>query len=106
MAQESVEGTFKAIVDALWGVMSSGAFEAPTGHFAVVEIPDHDGERAEMADAVFDGASETFESLETGWYFVIQRSPENLTYDKCKNRDYALARFALARAAYEDWLDG
>lgn len=105
MPQESAEATFKAIVEALWGVMSSGATDAPTGHFAVVEIPEHAGERAEMADAVFDGDNATFDDLETGWYFVIQHSPDELTYDKCKNRDYALARFSLARAAYEDWLD-
>lgn len=85
--------------------MSSGAFEAPTGRFAVVEIPEHPGERAEMREAVFDGTSETFDGMETGWFFVIQRSTSDLTYDKCKNRDYAFARFSLARAAYEEWAD-
>jgi hypothetical protein len=105
MSQESVEGTYRAIIDAGWGVMSSGAFEAPTGRFAVVEIPEHDGERTEMREAVFDGDSETFDNMEAGWFFICQRSITDLTYGKCKNRDYALARFALARAAYEEWAD-
>lgn len=105
MSQESVEDAFKAIAEAGWGVMSSGAFEAPTGRFTVVEIPEHPGERAEMREAVFDGVSETFDNMETGWFFILRRSPSDLIYERCKNRDYALARFALARAAYEDWAD-
>lgn len=106
MAQMTVEGTFKAIVEAKWGVMSSGAIEAPTGRFTIVEIPALDGERAEMREAVFeDEDAETFDSLEAGWYFAIQSLPDTLTHDKCKNRDYAFARFALARSAYEEWED-
>ena len=106
MAQMSVEGTLKAIVDAEWGVLSSGAIEAPTGRFTVVEIPAHVGERAEMREAVFadeEGAA-TFDSMEAGWYFVI-RSDSGVEYDLCKNKSYAMARFALARSAYEDWED-
>jgi hypothetical protein len=106
MSQESAGDAFRAIVEAQWGVMSSGATDAPTGRFSVVEIPEHDGERAEMCDAVFDGDNEVFENMDTGWYFVIQYSSNRLTYDKCKNRDYAFARFSLARSAYDVWLDG
>lgn len=106
MVQMSVEDTFKAIVDAKWGVMSSGLIDAPTGRFTVVEIPKLDGERAEMREAVFeDSDSGTFDSIEAGWYFAVQCPPDTLTYEKCKNRDYAFARFSLARAEYENWED-
>lgn len=105
MAQESVEGVFRAITDPKWGLMSSGCFEAPTGRFAAVEIPENDDERLKIQKTVFGGSNEIFDRIEPGWYFVIQRSPDNIIYDKCKNRDYALARFALARAAYVDWLE-
>lgn len=105
MAQESAGDALRAIAEAKWGVMSSGDTDAPTGHFTVVEIPEHDGERKMMRESVFDGVSESFDQLETGWYFVIQYSSDRLTYDKCKNRHYAFARFSLARAAYVDWLE-
>jgi hypothetical protein len=105
MAQESAEGVFRAIADAEWGLMSSGDFEAPTGRFRAVEIPANDDERLKIQEIVFGGSNEAFGSVEPGWYFVIQPSPDVLTYDKCKNRDYALARFALARAAYVEWLE-
>lgn len=107
MAQMTVEGTFKAIVDAEWGIMSSGAIDAPTGRFTVVEIPKHDGERAEMREAVFEDAADAgiFDGIESGWYFAVESDSDTWTFERCKNRDYALARFALARAAYEDWED-
>lgn len=106
MAQMSLEDTFKAIVDAKWGVVSSGIIDAPTGHFTVVEIPKYEGERAEMREAVFDNEDAgTFDGIEAGWYIAIQSPPNTLTYEKCKNRDYAFARFALARSAYEEWED-
>lgn len=102
----SVEDTFKAIVDAKWGVVSSGIIDAPTGHFTVVEIPKHEGERTEMREAVFENEDAgTFDDIEAGWYIAIQSPPNTLTYEKCQNRDYAFARFALARSAYEDWED-
>jgi hypothetical protein len=106
MPQIGFEGTFKAIVGAKWGVVSSGLIDAPTGHFTVVEIPKHEGERAEMREAVFENEDAgTFDDIEAGWYFAIEFPPDTLTYEKCKNRDYAFARFSLARSAYEEWED-
>lgn len=106
MAQMSAEGAFEAIVDAGWGVVSSGAFEAVTGRCTVVEIPAHDGERAEMREAVLESSDAgMFDTLESGWYFVSQFQHQPLTYEKCKNRDYAFARYALTRSAYEEWED-
>lgn len=105
MTQMTVEDAFKALAEAGWGVMSSGAVEAPTGRFTVVEIPEHAGERAEMREAVFtDDNAGNFDSMESGWFFVTQSS-SGVEYDRCRNRDYAFARFSLTRAEYEDWED-
>lgn len=105
MAQESIEGTFRAIVKALRAIASDGLHYAPTGHFAIVEIPEDESKRKEMRRVVFQGDNETFDGLDAGWYFVVQSSPDSLTYDKCESRDYALARFSLARAAYIEWMN-
>lgn len=106
MMQTGIEDVFKAIVDAKWGVMSSGEVEAPTGLFTIVEIPKTDGERAEMREAVFpDVTSGIFDNMESGWYFVIQYSKPSLEYYQCKNRDFAFSRYALAQSAYEAWAD-
>ena len=103
------QGVFRSIITAGWGVQSRGEVEAVTGHFSVVEIPAHDGERAEMREAVFSDdptEAEAFDKVETGWYFVVESSDGSINPDKCKNRDYAFARFALASSAYEAWADG
>lgn len=107
MMKVKAEEVFKAIADAGWGVMSSGNLESPVGYFTVVEIPDHAGEREAMKAAVFseESSGEAFDRLESGWFFLVQHADGSVQYGKCKNKDYALARYSLSRAAYEDWAD-
>ena len=101
------EGAFRAVVTAGWGVKSSGDVEAPTGHFAVVEIPEHAGERAEMRAAVFDGdaeAAEGFDCLDAGWYLVTEDSNGNVSYSR-DSQVWVNRRFDELDAAYALWLD-
>lgn len=105
MSQVKIEDVLRGLIETKWEVMSSGSIDAPTGRFMVIVIPESKDERVAMRKDVVDGECEPFDVMESGWYFVIEYSPDHLIFDKCKNQHYALARFALARAAYVDWWD-
>ena len=54
MLDSKYDNFFKAVVTAEWCVKSDGNVEAPSGFFALVEVPSHQGEYQQMVEAVFD----------------------------------------------------
>lgn len=60
---------FKDLITAGWNVKSDGNVEAPSGHFAIVEIPSHPGELLEMQNAL---DSVDYDWPEPGWYFCVE----------------------------------
>jgi hypothetical protein len=66
------DALFKEIITAGWAVKSDGHVESPQGYFAVVEIPDHQGELDEMKDALDLLPGE--EMPPSGWYFTIENN--------------------------------
>jgi hypothetical protein len=106
MIHGTVHGAFRSIVSAGWNVKSGGEVEAVTGHFAIVEIPAHAGERAEMRDAVFsDNPDEekVFDSIPAGWFMVIEDSQGNVGLVNADNEADAHQMFQNAEAEYAEW---
>lgn len=107
MIYGTVEGIFRSIVSADWGVKSDGDVESSVGYFAVVEVPAHDGERAEMRDAVFGenlDEEQVFDKLPSGWYFVTQHSDGNVYVTQCTNEADANQRYANLEEVYSQWV--
>lgn len=106
MIHGTVHGAFRSIVSAGWNVKSGGDVEANTGHFAIVEIPTQDGERAEMRDAVFsDNPDEekVFDSIPAGWFVVIEDSQGNIGLVKADDKAEADQIFGIYEADYAEW---
>lgn len=106
MLYGTIEGVFRSIITAGWNVKSDGDVEANTGHFAIVEIPEHDGERDQMREAVFMDEldeAEVFDRIPTGWYLVVEDSQGNVTYSQTANRDEAFRLFQTSEAKYAEW---
>ena len=71
------DNLFKAIVSGGWCVKSDGNVEAPSGYFALTEIPSHPGEFQEMMDALNAGEPASMqhkaEDFPTpGWYVSME----------------------------------
>jgi hypothetical protein len=67
------DSLFKTIISAGWAIASDGNVEAPCGYFAKVEIPEHDGERNEIREAVTHSdpdLGKLFDELEPGMYLT------------------------------------
>jgi hypothetical protein len=106
MIHGTVHGAFRSIVNAGWNVKSGGEVEAITGHFAVVEIPAHVGERAAMRDAVFsDNPDEetVFDSIPSGWFIVIEDSQGNIGLVNADDEADANQMFHNAEVEYAEW---
>lgn len=103
MIYGTIEGVYRSIISAGWAVKSGGDVEASTGHYAVLEIPAHPGERAEMREAVF-GEDETeaavFDSAASGWFFVVEGSSGNISYAVCNGEPDAMSLFNEAEVHY------
>ena len=72
--QDRYDNLFKSIISAGWANKSDGNVEAPTGAFAVVEIPRPLGELAEMKAAVEDPDLEKFDWPPPAFYFCSENS--------------------------------
>lgn len=72
------ESVVQAIITAGWSNQSDGDVDAPTGHFAIVEVPALDKELADMVDALLDTVDgEEVVALctaERGHYMVVETS--------------------------------
>lgn len=106
MLYGTVEGVLRSIITAGWNVKSDGEVEATTGHFAIVEIPEHHGERLQMRDAVFldelDPA-EVFDKMPSGWYFVVEDSQGNVNFVQAESKADSYRLFHKAEAEYAQW---
>ena len=108
MIYGTVHGAFRSIVSAGWNVKSGGEADAPTGHFAIVEIPIHDGERAEMRDAVFSDSpeeGEAFDTIPAGWFMVIEDFQGNVGLVKLDHEAEANKLFQHYEKAYAEWAE-
>lgn len=106
MIHGTVHGVFRSIVSAGWNVKSSGDVESSTGHFAIVEIPAHAGERAGMRDAVFSDdpvEAEIFDSIPAGWFLVIEDFQGSIGLVKADDKDDADKLFQMFETDYVAW---
>lgn len=95
---------FKAIITAGQARDTDGEVDSPTGHFALIEIPEYLHELAAMRDEVDPDSSLTNDWPESGWYFATENSDGVITVYKGKHHTVANA-FAAARTDYGEWLD-
>lgn len=100
------DNLFKAIITAGWNVKSDGAVDAPTGFFAVVEIPSHEGELEQMKDAVDpDGDLTWGDDLQPGWYFTYEDDLGFIHVYKAASKHFAEVAYADAEKQYSEWQD-
>lgn len=106
MIYGTTEGVMRSIVNAGWHVKSDGHVEFPSGYFSVVEIPAHEGERAEMRDAVFGenlDEEQVFDKMPSGWYFVTQHNDGSIYVTQCKDEADANQRYDNLETVYAEW---
>lgn len=95
------------LVDIGWNVKSDGNVDSPVGAYALVEIPSHDGERAEMEAAAAPTAEEKHLGElfwpEAGWY-VVQKNTQGLVFVfEYISKDEAEKAYARCEVAYAAW---
>ena len=98
---------FQSIVNAGLAVVSSGSAEALCGRFYVVCIPKSDTEREVMREGSVGHTrdlSEVFDTLWSGWYFVVQYEDGRLTHSAVRTEPYVMARFGQAKEEYKRFL--
>lgn len=110
MVASEYDGLFKSIITAGWNTESDGNVESPYGFFALVELPAHEGEFTELAEAVFEDDTEAIEQLRNlprGWYFTMENSDGLIWVYEMIGELSAKHIFANRQAAFhEAWTDG
>jgi hypothetical protein len=94
---------FRQIVTAGWANQSDGNVEAPTGHFALVNIAP--AEMGELKDAVFGDEPDTddYKMLYPGNYLVEEDSDGNTTVTEYLSEARALAAFVQLQREFVLW---
>lgn len=100
---------FKQLITAGWNVSSDGDVESPWGFFALVEIPEHSGELAEMVAAVWlEASDEEFRQmaaeLPAGWYTTCENSDGIISVYEMTNELIAKHVYSEREKAYADWV--
>lgn len=76
------DNIFSILSDHMYAEEVSGTTEAPTGYFALVEVPSHPAERAQMfkdLEAIIQPDKIQRHAVEPGWYVVIS-TDQGYTY--------------------------
>jgi hypothetical protein len=102
---DKYDALFKEIVLAGWATRSDGNVDSPTGYFAVVEIPDHLHELAEMRDAVDPDSSLVTDWPESGWYVTVENSDGLIWVFRAGSQLQADTAYDEQVLAYADWDD-
>ncbi len=106
---DSIDNTFKTIITAGWNVKSDGDVQSPTGHFALVEIPLHAGELAEMLDACDLDPTQHAIPME-GWYVVRENNDGLVEYfgypHSGPGKREAEAQYARHERDFSSWMHG
>ena len=102
LLHEQYDNLFKAIISAGWNMKSDGDVESPSGFFALVEIPDHYGELAEMQDAVGDETVDD-EWPDTGWYVSYENSDGLIFVLECASQHVAERTYDEFEEQYNTW---
>ena len=94
---------FKAIVTGDWSIESDGDVESTTGAFALVEIPHHAGELAEMQDA-FNDPDTDYTWPDPGWFVTTEDSNGQIwVYEFASEREATVAYRKLIDE-YTEWV--
>jgi hypothetical protein len=99
------DNCFKSIVTGEWGVKSDGDVEAPSGYFALVEVPLNLRERADMVDACrnnFDNDEDWF-TIEPGWYITSENNQGLIYVWKMPDKSAAEICYDGLQREYSRW---
>lgn len=104
-----MDAAFKQIITAGWNVKSGGDVESPQGFFAVIEIPAHKGELADMIDAVELSDEDVATLPQAGWYFTVENEHGQIVTSFLgegeDGREASLSNFARLEVSYNDWVN-
>lgn len=80
LVRSEYDNLFKTIAAGEWCVRSDGHVESPQGYFSITEIPKHQGELAEMIDALELDSEQSAQirdlagGISSGWFVTIENS--------------------------------
>lgn len=102
------DALFKHIIGAEWCVKSDGNVESPSGYFALVEIPSHTGEFAEMLDAINTGLPESMQFPEEdwpepGWYVTMETEAGTIWVASYPSKSIAEQTYQTLAKHYNEW---
>lgn len=111
LLHEKYDAQFKQLVTALWSVKSDGEVEAPTGFFALVEIPEGSYEFKDMVDSVgldeyYDDEGKPSGVAKAGWYVTQENEYGIIFVYEFKNKGAADVAYNELTSIYEGWLNG
>lgn len=98
------DDAFRQIISAGWNVTSGGDVEGPFGHYAVVEIPFHQGEFDQLVDAS-ELTSEQVGTLVRGYYFVAENSDGMMFLTTFNSLEGALDQWRQIDGFHLEWAD-
>lgn len=103
----TTEAVLRALIGAGWFAKAGGSTALPVGYFSLVEVPTVESERDEAKMFALSGnpvESAAFDTLEQGWYFVVQKNDGSLTYRFCISARDAFTLFDEADEALTSWV--
>lgn len=95
---------FKQTITAGWNVRGDGHVEAPTGYFALIEVPPHQGEFADLMDAVFDTEKpENIDLPPVGWYVTVENDQGILRWTRFPSKTQAKLQYERLVKEFIAW---
>lgn len=102
--KSNLETLMQAFISGGWANMSGGTVEAPTGHFAIVEIePNRKELREAFEDDLFPEELVFFDACEVGTYLVVEDSNGSVFVDGPLPMAWATLWFNNNLEAFNAW---
>lgn len=103
LVPDKFDNAFKQIVSAGWANKSDGNVEAPCGYYALIEVPEHEGENVAMREAVTDFDKIEMNWPEPGWYTTTENSDGIILVFKHASQYAAQLAFNSIEASFLRW---
>lgn len=101
MPTRQIDNAFKALITAGWSNMSNGDVEAPTGHFAIIDmITERDMLRDVLAES---DLADALDSIEPKWYGVRENSDGLVFLESFDCEWHARKWFDQQEELFETW---
>lgn len=105
--KSALESVMQYIITAGWNKISDGDVNAPTGHFAIVEVPTNNNELADIVDAIRDEADgNEIVALCTaprGWYLVVENDQGQVFVNGPFSEESTNLMYNITQADFSEW---